>query len=710
MEKRGRRDADVVLFLNRFDRFRMVRLSLLLLLLSRPACSMLLGWVDSPGYPTGYLPHASLNWSRCAPKGHTLSIKLIHLDLEDSKDCENDAVKVFSNGNLISVLCGKSEFEDLESNVNPSLLSSPGGCLSLTFHSDYSNTKRHTGFRGFYTDQDFDECNDDPDNACTHFCHNHIGGYRCSCRHGYYLDVNNHTCTVSCTEDLSGMHSGDISSPSWPASYAENANCQHTLSVEPILQLELHFSEDFDVEQSPDGQCIDALNIETLNPSRILGPFCGHNPPPSPLLTHSHHVKLRFTSDGYGSNKGFTLHFKTRDKVCPAVVTPYSTVTPQQPDYHQGQTVTVTCDLGYILNSEQDTGTEYVARCLNTGEWTPNSICEPVDCGFPEIPEDGILQLVASDKLRTQYQGQIQFTCSSLYYTLEGDGLYTCSASGDWVSEGGKKEMPKCVEVCGKPEKHPASVARILGGKDASMGEIPWILLIKSPNRGGASLINDRWAVTAAHVVEGVAETSLRMYGGLVDGRTISNVLSNVAVMDSEKIIIHPNYITGSSLSERTNFDNDIALIRLASRVNFAPNLLPICLPDVNKVMREGEQGTVSGWGSTESKASSPTLKYAHIGAYSLAECENTPSINNNRRMTMTTNMFCAGAPGKDSCQRDSGSPLVSPMLAQGNEPYYLTGIVSWGPPCKERQYKGYYTKVASYVDWIKETMDQQEG
>lgn len=109
-----------------------------------------------------------------------------------------------------------------------------------------------------------------------------------------------------------------------------------------------------------------------------------------------------------------------------------------------------------------------------------------VDCGVPEIPEDGILQLVYSDELNTQYKDQIHFTCSSKYYTLEGDGdyfelehcsdyfpwlafknahfssvsnllfyqkylfnpsdTYTCSASGDWVSGGDKKEMPKCTE------------------------------------------------------------------------------------------------------------------------------------------------------------------------------------------------------------------------------------------------------------------------
>lgn len=66
---------------------------------------------------------------------------------------------------------------------------------------------------------------------------------------------------MSCTEDLSGKTRGVVSSPSWPAPYAENANCQYTLSVEAHLQLELHFSDDFDVEESPDGQCIDALRV-----------------------------------------------------------------------------------------------------------------------------------------------------------------------------------------------------------------------------------------------------------------------------------------------------------------------------------------------------------------------------------------------------------------------------------------------------------------
>lgn len=45
-----------------------------------------------------------------------------------------------------------------------------------------------------------------------------------------------------------------------------------------------------------------------------------------------------------------------------------------------------------------------------------------VDCGFPSIPEDGILQVVQTHKGHTLYKDQIRFKCSSEYYMLEGPG------------------------------------------------------------------------------------------------------------------------------------------------------------------------------------------------------------------------------------------------------------------------------------------------
>lgn len=226
--------------------------------------------------------------------------------------------------------------------------------------------------------------------------------------------------------------------------------------------------------------------------------------------------------------------------------------------------------------------------------------------------------------------------------------------------------------------------------------------MIKAPSRGGASLINDRWAVTAAHVVDGVPETTLELFGGLIDGRAATSR----SVLTSEKIIIHPRY--QRNVLDRTDFDHDIALIRLASRVTLGPNLLPICLPERNMVLEEGEQGTVSGWGVTE-RGVTPKLKYTTIGVYAQSFCRDTPSRPSGQRMTYTDNMFCAGAPDRDSCEKDSGGPFVLPMLTVDGGPYRLAGIVSWGSPCRERRFKGYYTKVKNYVSWMKETMDRTE-
>lgn len=250
--------------------------------------------------------------------------------------------------------------------------------------------------------------------------------------------------------------------------------------------------------------------------------------------------------------------------------------------------------------------------------------------------------------------------------------------------------------MCGKLDRRIESVGRIVGGKDAVLGEIPWQLLITGLGRGAATLISDRWAVTAAHVVGSGEVGTTRVYGGLVDGGT-DVILPKGVLLDIERIFIHPNYKPDSN-----NYDHDIALIRFSSRVNLGPHLLPVCLPQSNRGFVDNEGGTVSGWGGTETARISESLKYADINVYSSTVCQSTLE----KPTMFTRNMFCAGSATADSCRRDSGGPLVMPMVFEGNEPYYLTGIVSWGARCRLKQFKGYYVKVENYVAWIKETMD----
>ncbi|XP_076826725.1 mannan-binding lectin serine protease 2 [Brachyhypopomus gauderio] len=663
----------------------MIRTLVCLLLVPVGCCATLAGWVQSPGYPYGYSPHSTFIWERCAAPGHLLTLRFLHLDLEDSQECENDVVKVFAGNILLTKLCGKMSAQHLLS-VNPSLRSHAGGCLSLSFQADFSNPERHTGFRAFYKVQDVDECQDG-DLVCSHFCHNYIGGYTCSCKPGYYLSEDQHTCSANCTDMLFGE--GVLSPPGSPGPYWENSFCSYTLAVEEGQQLVLSFPGEFDVE-SRDGQCVDTLTIQS--DSGTLGPFCGQKAP-AEISTSAQRVQVLFRTDQAGTNTGFTLNYRAQPMRCPGTVTEHSTVVPQKPQYTPGDTVTVQCVTGHSLDSTlQQT---FVSTCQKSGKWSPIHHCELVDCGIPNFSD---LMILTEEEPLTTYKQNISVTCLSEYYELIGDANFTCNASGTWVSGNGHIR-PQCVPVCGK--NNVFSSGRIFGGKKARAEEFPWHLLMKEPERAGASLISDQWALTAAHVVDRPGSETLTLYGGIIDGMD-----ENALTMETEKIIIHPGFKRRILNRDHENFDNDIALLKLSARVTLSQNIRPVCLPkQTHGAAMEGKTGTISGFGGkSENITKTRYLFYGHV-----IEISDVPCFPNDRKVT--DNMFCAGGEkgNVDSCKGDSGGPLVVPTVGAGsaNTPYQLKGIVSWGPPVCGNQYnRGYYTKVKNYLNWIRETME----
>uniref|UniRef100_H2Z0I7 Peptidase S1 domain-containing protein n=1 Tax=Ciona savignyi TaxID=51511 RepID=H2Z0I7_CIOSA len=245
---------------------------------------------------------------------------------------------------------------------------------------------------------------------------------------------------------------------------------------------------------------------------------------------------------------------------------------------------------------------------------------------------------------------------------------------------------------CGKTV---VPITKIVGGVQASAGEWPWQgLFLKISALGaripicGATLISQKWVLTAAHCTVGITHTSLQIDFGVLDYAANEASAKAFAV---EKIIDHEAY-------NNINLLNDISLIKLAGVVTYTDYIIPACLPTAD--ISAGELCWITGWGSTEGEISTDArniLREASVPVLNNTQCSSWYSTFN----IFSTNL-CAGyqAGGVDSCQGDSGGPLV---CADNSSKFYLHGITSWGDwLCLEQP--GVYTRVSEYQNWISTT------
>lgn len=89
------------------------------------------------------------------------------------------------------------------------------------------------------------------------------------------------------------------------------------------------------------------------------------------------------------------------------------------------------------------------------------------------------------------------------------------------------------------------------------------------------------------------------------------------------------------------------------------------------------------------------------VDGVSLEQCNRVYSMLNVR---IESKQVCAGGEqGLDSCNGDSGGPLMAQDRSDSKNPIqYLVGIVSFGPrQCGTRGWPGVYTRVSAFTDWI---------
>ncbi|CAB3261925.1 unnamed protein product [Arctia plantaginis] len=262
-------------------------------------------------------------------------------------------------------------------------------------------------------------------------------------------------------------------------------------------------------------------------------------------------------------------------------------------------------------------------------------------------------------------------------------------------------DMSDYKSVCGR-RLWEGPKGRIVGGSNSGFGQWPWQISLRQYrtstylHKCGAALLNENWAITAAHCVEHVPPSEILVRLGEHDlaqsDEPYGFVERRVQIVAS-----HPHF-------DPATFEYDLALLRFYEPVTFQPNILPICVPD-NDDDYVGQTAYVTGWGRLFDEGPLPSV---------LQEVQ-VPIINNTACEAMyqaagynehIPNIFiCAGRSkgGADSCEGDSGGPMV--LRRQRDDRFVLGGIISWGIGCAEPNQPGVYTRISEFRDWINQIL-----
>ncbi|XP_075258044.1 mite allergen Der p 3-like [Convolutriloba macropyga] len=277
-------------------------------------------------------------------------------------------------------------------------------------------------------------------------------------------------------------------------------------------------------------------------------------------------------------------------------------------------------------------------------------------------------------------------------------------------------------------------VKRVVGGRQSKQGDWPWLVNLRmslldkdqllpddnlTPNCGSV-LIHERYVLTASHCARRMKARDPTISGGQLvttvhvgDYRSQERDLGEY-VRYAKRIIMHERYYRPTEV-------HDIALIELDRPVKGA---MPVCLATTGR--REGERGTVLGWGSTSVRFGHGNKPFGNKRSTSTSDSDNEermvdlpdklrevdiPIVSGETcshvmSLPSKESVFCGGDlfhGGKDACQGDSGGPMVQ----ERNGRFEVIGVVSWGVGCGQPYKLGIYSNVSYHNSWIQSHIDE---
>ncbi|EDV59543.2 venom serine protease [Drosophila erecta] len=244
-----------------------------------------------------------------------------------------------------------------------------------------------------------------------------------------------------------------------------------------------------------------------------------------------------------------------------------------------------------------------------------------------------------------------------------------------------------------------SATARIANGQKAAANEFPSMAVLKDVTKNqasfcGGTIVAHRYILTAAHCIYQVSwATNIVAIVGTNDLRNPSSS-RYYQQYNIQEMIPHEQYVSDP------NVNNDIAVLVTASNILWSRGVGPICLPPVGTnspftydLVDVIGYGTIFFAGPT-----STSLQKINLNVVSNQDCQ----TEYNNVATIYSGQICTfdySGTGRDSCQFDSGGPVILRKSRQ-----FLVGIISYGKSCAETQYPmGVNTRITSYISWIRQ-------
>ncbi|KAL7877617.1 hypothetical protein SRHO_G00042600 [Serrasalmus rhombeus] len=225
----------------------------------------------------------------------------------------------------------------------------------------------------------------------------------------------------------------------------------------------------------------------------------------------------------------------------------------------------------------------------------------------------------------------------------------------------------------------------ITGGKEATPHSRPYMvsLQLQGKHQCGGFLISSQWVMSAAHCFQD--STDFQMVLG---AHSLSQPEDTKQTFSIAAFFTHPGF-------KSKTYDNDIALIKLSQPVRETAAVKPVKFQKAGGTdLSTGDNVDTAGWGANNLGERLDKLQEVTVPVVARYICSRGSSYG----AAFTDNMVCAAKARMDTCDGDSGGPLLYKGIA--------VGITSnGGKSCGNSKKPGLYTVISRYDAWITQTM-----